>query len=234
MCARAFNDRFSHTPDKFQDFPTSCSHFSRLSLLYARLFDVRSPTRERISTFLSLSRERDASPGRKVLRRKRVECDKGRTRILIFLLAIFRVRPEVNWMLIAVDSWPYIRGTLSPSPPGARRVRGPKSYIPTYTPLCSATTTTVPPSERPPLPFGTDVSFPLLGTLASHKRAHFDPSLSFDKRVSFCSSFLECLRCRTFFLTYLRRHLNCASALCDTFSEARRTYRSTVASRRVP
>lgn len=189
MCARAFNDRFSHTPDKFQDFPASRSHFSRLSLfIRSSLFDVRSPTRERISTFSSLSRERDASPGRKVLRRgKRVECDKGRTRILIFLLAIFRVRPEVNWMLIAVDSWPYIRGTLSPSPPGARRVRGPKSYIPTYTPLCSATTTTVPPSERPPLPFGTDVSFPLLGTLASHKRARARAlrSLSFFRQTGF-------------------------------------------------
>lgn len=33
-------------------------------------------------------------------------------------------------MLIAVDSWPFIRGTLSPSLPGARRVRGPK-YTPT-------------------------------------------------------------------------------------------------------
>lgn len=97
------------------------------------------------------------------------------------------MRPEVNWMLIAVDSWPYIRGTLSPSPPGARRVRGPKSYIPTYTPLCSATTTTVPPSERPPLPFGTDVSFPLLGTLASHKRARARAlrSLSFFRQTGF-------------------------------------------------
>lgn len=44
---------------------------------------------------------------------------------------MFRVRPGVNWMLIAVGSWPFIRGTLSPSPPGARRVRGPKSYTPT-------------------------------------------------------------------------------------------------------
>jgi len=41
---------------------------------------------------------------------------------------MFQVRPEVNWMLIAVGSWPFIRGTLSPSPPGAR---GPKSYTPT-------------------------------------------------------------------------------------------------------
>lgn len=34
-------------------------------------------------------------------------------------------------MLIAVGSWPFIRGTLSPSPPGARWVRGLKSYTPT-------------------------------------------------------------------------------------------------------
>lgn len=92
--------------------------------------------------------------------------DGRRTRILIFALAMFRVRPGVNWMLIAVGSWPYIRGTLSPSPPGAQ---GPKSYTPHVTPLCSATTTTttVPPSERPPLPFGTDAPLPLL-TLSTH------------------------------------------------------------------
>lgn len=53
-----------------------------------------------------------------------------RTRTLIFALEIFQVRPEVNWMLIAVASSPYIRGILSPSPPGPDT-----PYPPRYTSL---------------------------------------------------------------------------------------------------
>lgn len=40
-------------------------------------------------------------------------------------------------MLIAVGSWPYIRGTLSPSPPGARRSGAPSRIPPRYTSLFS-------------------------------------------------------------------------------------------------
>lgn len=55
-------------------------------------------------------------------------------------------------MLIAVDSWPYIRGTLSPSPPGGPSGPRPQVVYPHVTPLCSATTTTVPPSRATTTP----------------------------------------------------------------------------------
>lgn len=76
------------------------------------------------------------TPGREVSTSE-ADYGGGRTRILIFALAMFRVRPGVNWMLIAVDSWPYIRGTLSPSPPGGPSGPGPQVIYPHVTPLFS-------------------------------------------------------------------------------------------------
>lgn len=96
--------------------------------------------------------------------------------------------------------------TRGPSGPG------PQVVYPHVTPLCSATTTTVPPSERPPLPFGTNVSFPLL-TLA----ATCASSLSFLQLTGFVLFlFPRVLALGTsyfFFFTYLCRYLDCASVL---------------------
>lgn len=39
----------------------------------------------------------------------------GRTKLFILAFAMFRVRPEVNWMLIVGPAGPYIRPPLSPS-----------------------------------------------------------------------------------------------------------------------
>lgn len=160
-----------------------------------------------------------------------------RTRILIFALAMFRVRPGVNWMLIAVGSWPYIRGTLSPSPPGARRSGAPSRIPPRYTSLFShddddgptVRAATTPLWDRrptpPPHPPHTharvaETSLSFFNSRARARARRGPPrSLPRARDVSLCSFF--------FFLslTYLRRYLDCASALCDTFSGERRTYR---------
>lgn len=130
-------------------------------------------------------------------------------------------------MLIAVGSWPYIRGTLSPSPPGARRSGAPSRIPPRYTSLFSysdddgptvqAATTPLwdrrptPPSHPPSHIRTCRRNVPLFLRLAprSLPRAR-DVSLFFFSRI---------------FATYL----DCASALCDTFSRERRTYRLVVA-----
>lgn len=83
--------------------------------------------------------------------------DCTRTKLLIFSLAMFRVRPGLNWMLIAGRPGPYIRPALSPSlgrPPFAERA-SPYPHV-----LCSAGARAN-QRERasPPLPLGRGVSF---------------------------------------------------------------------------
>lgn len=133
-------------------------------------------------------------------------------------------------MLIAVGSWPYIRGTLSPSPPGARRSGAPSRIPPRYTSLFSyndddgptvqAATTPLwdrrptPPSHPPSHIRTCRRNVPLFLRLAprSLPRARVPAmSRSFFSHVS---------SPRT--LTALRHY-------CDTFSRERRTYRLVVA-----
>lgn len=136
--------------------------------LSTRASSVHEASRNEVSRRVFL--RDDATPRREISTRSR-DYGGGRTRILIFALAMFRVRPGVNWMLIAVDSWPYIRGTLSPSPPGGP---GPQVVYPHVTPLCSATTTTVPPSRATTTPLWDRHPPPPTNTRAAKKR--FSPS----------------------------------------------------------
>ena len=135
------------------------------------------------------------------------EIDYGgrRTRILIFALAMFQVRPEVNWMLIAVDSWSYIRGTLSPSPPGGPSDPRPQVVYPHVTPLCSATTTTVPPSRATTTPLWDrrPTSPPLTNTRATKK--HSSPSLT--NRFYSLPPSLNAHTCDAWLLFFLLTHI---------------------------
>lgn len=165
----------------------------------------------------------DTTSGRKV---STSDYGDGRTRILIFALAVFRVRPGVNWMLIAVDSWPYIRGTLSPSPPGGPSGPGPQVVYPHVTPLCSATTMTVPPSRATTTPLWDRRPTPLSLRIRDPRRN--SPLLL--QRTGFILFLLRrvLVRCSTCFFSlvaYLCRHLD-YFGLYDTFSEERQTYRS--------
>jgi len=130
---------------------------------------------------------------------------------------MFRVRPEVNWMLIAVDSWPYIRGTLSPSPPGARRVRGPKSYTPTLYLFVQLRRRRSHRPERPPLPFRTDAPSPT-NTRVAKKRS--SPSSTNWFRFFFLH---RVLTTSDFFFLSLSSHIFTdtltALVLYDTFSK---------------
>lgn len=110
--------------------------------------------------------------------------------------------------------------TRGPSGPG------PQVMYPHVIPLCSTTTMTVLPSERPPLPFGTPYS-PSSTSLRIHThirtRTHntrvAKNKLSFfNERISFSSFFVKYLRSRYlifffFFFTCLRRYLDCALVL---------------------
>lgn len=174
------------------------------------------------------SSPKSRSPRRRDVRMRNIDdYDGGRTRILIFALAMFRVRPGVNWMLIAVDSWPYIRGTLSPSSPGGPSGPGPQVVYPHVTPLCSATTTTVPPSratttplwDRRPTPPPLQIREPRRNVPLLLQRTGFVLFLLRRPLVRCLTSFFFSL------VAYLRRYLGCALVLYDTFSEERRTYR---------
>lgn len=139
-------------------------------------------------------------------------------------------------MLIAVGSWPYIRGTLSPSPPGGPTGSGAQVVYPHVTPLCSATTTTttVPPSERPPLPFGTYAPLPLL-TLSIHTHTHArfaGTSLSFFNDGRELRSLPRACFARDVwpFFSHISSPVPWLRLIapCDTFSGERRTYRLVV------
>lgn len=135
----------SHPRLSSRDSPSSRS-LRAGAFIYAVASTVHEASRTKVfpeESFFAMAQELSTSE---------IDYGGGRTRILIFALAMFRVRPGVNWMLIAVDSWPYIRGTLSPSPPGGPSGPGPQVVYPHVTPLCSATTTTVPPSRATTTP----------------------------------------------------------------------------------
>lgn len=165
-----------HTPEYHPEIIRRLVHFSpRCLYLLGRLRYTRLFGQVSRQVFL----HNDATPGE--VSTSEVDYGGGRTRILIFALAMFRVRPGVNWMLIAVDSWPYIRGTLSPSPPGGPSGPGPQVVYPHVTPLCSATTTTVPPSratttplwDRRPTPPPLQIREPRRNALLLLQRAGF-------------------------------------------------------------
>lgn len=151
MTFRIYRDEDARVQSPSNDsHPRLIPRFSSRSLLagaviYPGLFGTRGFSERSFPASLS-SRRRDTRT-RSIDGRSR-DYSGGRTRILIFALAMFRVRPGVNWMLIAVDSWSYIRGTLSPSPPEGPAGPRPQVVYPHVTPLCSATTTTVPPSDH--------------------------------------------------------------------------------------
>lgn len=110
-------------------------------------------------------------------------------------------------MLIAVDSWPYIRGTLSPSPPGGPSGPGPQVVYPHVTPLCSATTTTVPPSRATTTPlWDRRPTLPLPYGYASREETLLS---FFNERVSFFSSFARVpVRCLTSFFFFSSRRIS--------------------------
>lgn len=99
-------------------------------------------------------------------------------------------------MLIAVDSWPYIRGTLSPSPLGGPSGPGPQVVYPHVTPLCSATATTVPPSRATTTPLWDRRPTPPPPQIREETFVSF-----FNKRVSFSSSFMLVMPDFFFFLS---------------------------------
>lgn len=196
----------SHPRLSSRDSPSSRSLRAGSAPIYAVASTVHEASRTKVfpeESFFATAQELSTSE---------IAYGGGRTRILIFALAMFRVRPGVNWMLIAVDSWPYIRGTLSPSPPGGPSGPGPQVVYPHVTPLCSATTTTVPPSRATTTPL-----WDRRPTLPLPYASREETLLSFfNERVSFFSSFARVpVRCLTSFffsplVAYLRRYLGCA------------------------
>lgn len=82
--------------------------------------------------------------------------------------------------------------------PGARQVRGPKSYTPTLHLFVQLRRRRSHRPERPPLPFGTDAPLPLPYKYTSHEETLFS---FFNEQVSLSSSFVECscLWCLTSF-----------------------------------
>lgn len=143
---------------------------------------------------------------------------------------MFRVRPGVNWMLIAVGSWPYIRGTLSPSPPGAQRA--PSHVPPRYTSLFNydddgPTDSTTPLWDRhltPPLQFPYTYIHTYTHAHARTFRARCKEQILLLQRTDLVPFLLRqilvlALPDISFFFTCLRRYLDCALVLYDTFSE---------------
>lgn len=193
--------RTIHTPDYHPEILRRLVHLARrCPYLRGSLYGTRGFSDE------SLSRRVVLRDGTRIINERNRLYGGGRTRILIFALAMFRVRPGVNWMLIAVDSWPYIRGTLSPSPPGGPSGPGPQVVYPHVTPLCSATTTTVPPSRATTTPlWDRRPTLPLPYGYASREETLLS---FFNERVSFFSSFARVpVRCLTSFFFLLSSHI---------------------------
>lgn len=130
-------------------------------------------------------------------------------------------------MLIAADSWPYIRGTLSPSPPGGPSGPGPQVVYPHVTPLFSYDDDgpTVPSDHHSPL--GQTPHFPSpTNTRAAKKRSSPSSTNGFRSLPPSSSA-----RARdAWLLSFSSRRISssvpwlCALVLYDTFSEERRTY----------